>query len=178
MKIQILSVETTTKVSKAGKNYQNAEVAYKNFDSGKVESKNINQYNKTFKHVAEALPGQTAEVGVMKNDAGYWEWDTFKRVQMTEQEKAAVPEGTTAGVKAAAVSAAKSTYETPEERARKQCYIVKQSSLSVASNLLSVGAKAPPKKEDVVDLAQYFVDYVFGEKKEDLFDLPNDLEVE
>lgn len=175
MRIQILSVEVSTKTSKAGKNYQNAEVAYKNFDSGKVESKNINQYNKTFKFVTEAAAGQTAEIGVIKNDGGYWEWDSFKRVVMTEQEKAAPVQE---AAKAAIVSTAKSTYETPDERARKQCYIVKQSSLSLAKDLLSVGAKSPPKKEEVVELAQYFVDYVFDEKKVALIDLPNDLDVE
>ncbi len=174
MKIQILSVDISSKTSKAGKPYQNAEVAYKNFDSGKVESKNIAQYSKIFKLVAESQPGQTAEIGVIKNDGGYWEWDSFKRVVMTEQEKAAPIQDQ----KAQVVSAAKSTYETPEERAKKQVYIVKQSSLSVAKDLLSVGAKSPPKKEDVVELAQYFVDYVFDEKKVDLFDMPNDLDVE
>ena len=72
----------------------------------------------------------------------------------------------------------RSTYETPEERAKKQVYIVKQSSINAAIQLLSVGAKQPPSTELVLTEAQKFVDFVFAEKKESLLDLPNDLEVD
>lgn len=173
MKIQILSVDISSKTSKAGKPYQNAEVAYKNFDSGKVESKNIAQYSKIFKLVAESQPGQTAEIGVIKNDGGYWEWDSFKRVVMTEQEKAAPIQDQ----KAQVVSAAKSTYETPEERAKKQVYIIKQSSLANAIAFLG-GASTGTTVDEVLNTAQIFTDFVFNDKKVDLFDMPNDLDVE
>lgn len=173
MRIQILSVEISTKVSKAGKNYQNAEVAFKNFDTGKVESKNITQYSKIYKLLAEAQAGQTAEIGVVKNDGGYWEWDSFKRIVMTEQEKTAVD---VPNVKAANVVAAKSTYETPEERAKKQIYIIKQSSLANAITFLG-GSTTGATLDEVLRVAQVMSDWVVDEKKVDLFDLPNDIEV-
>lgn len=56
----------------------------------------------------------------------------------------------------------KSTYETPEERAKKQIYIVRQSSISNAVDLLSVGQKSPPDVKAVLEAAKQFEDYVFG----------------
>ena len=50
----------------------------------------------------------------------------------------------------------RSNFETPEERAKKQVYIVKQSSISNALVVLSVGAKAPPSAQSILDLAQIF----------------------
>jgi len=52
-------------------------------------------------------------------------------------------------------------YETKEEREKKQKFIIRQSSISNAIELLSVGAKAAPKKEEVLELAQEFVNFVY-----------------
>jgi len=169
MKVQILSVSVTTKTSKAGKPFQSAEVAYKNLDQGKVESKNITQYSDVFKQVAEAQTGSVYDVTTAKDDNGYWQWTSFKQ---------GVPGEALAASASKATPAPKSTYETPEERAKKQVYIIKQSSLSSATALLSIGAKTPPTVEQVKLVAQQFVDFVFSEKNEDLFALPNDTENE
>ena len=171
MQIQILSVSVSSKPTKTGKSYQNAEVAYKNLESGKVESKNITQYSAVFKSVAEAASGTTAEVEQEKNSGGFWEWTSFKRVAAT-----AAPAAPTV---AEAVKQVKSQYETPEERAKKQVYIIKQSSLAQAVALLSVGAKTPPKTSEVLGLAQDLTDWVFGnEVLGDVPDFPSNLNVE
>lgn len=169
MNITILSVQVSTKTSKTGKPFQTAEVAYKNLDSNKVESKNITQYSKVFKQAAEAQPSQSYSVTTEKDDAGYWQWTTMDRV--VEGFPAQAPAATAAPFKGA-VQAPKSTYETPEERAKKQVYIVKQSSLGSAIELLTVGAKTPPNADDVIKLAQKFTDWVFAEKS--LIEMPND----
>lgn len=64
------------------------------------------------------------------------------------------------------------SFETAEERAERQVLIVRQSVLDRAVQTLAVGAKAAPKKEDVVDLAQYYYDWVFGaeQAKKDPFE--------
>ena len=180
MKIQILSVSVTTKTGK--KAYQNAEVAYKNLDFGKVEAKNITEYSKVFKQVADSAPGQIYDVTTEKDNGGYWQWTTMTRTLDTEGTSAPTGAPPTSNSRAPANTAPRSNYETPEERAKKQVYIVRQSSITAAINILSVGAKTPPKKEDVVELAAYFTDFVFGKdtssEKTDLFDLPSDIEVE
>jgi hypothetical protein len=79
----------------------------------------------------------------------------------------------------------KSTYETPEERAKKQVYIVKQSSLSNAIALLNADGKntitggKKYTKEDVFALAQELTDWVFAQetvKQTALIDMPSDFE--
>lgn len=170
MKLSIISVSTTSKSSKAGKPYQNAEVVYKNLESGKVENKNITQYSTIFKAVADAQAGQVFDVKSEKNDGGYWEWVSFVRDTN--------PGAAVASAAATPVAAKGGTWETPEERAKKQVYIVKQSSISAAVSMLSIGAKTPLSVDQVVAVAQQLTDYVFGNAKTDLFEEGNDLEVE
>ena len=78
----------------------------------------------------------------------------------------------------------KSTYETPEERAKRQVLIVRQSSLSSAIELLKTDKKSPTVPE-VLQVAKQFEAYVFGnddpfglESKEPVNKLPtvDDLE--
>lgn len=179
MKVQILSVTVTTKQGK--KPYQNADVAYKNLDQGKVESKNITQYSNVFKQVAESAPGQVFNIVTEKDTNGYWQW--IKMDREVEGTTSTPAPSQAPAARAAATPAPRSNYETPEERAKKQIYIVRQSSLTAAINTLSVGAKTPPKTDEVIGLARKFTDFVFDADnpetgKEDLFELPNDLEVE
>ena len=175
MKIQVLDVKASTKTSAAGKAYQNVEIAYKNIDQGKVESKNITQYSKVFKAVADATTTMFYDVAISKDDKGYWQWDSF--VAGTPAESPNVPTSFQP-VPGKSTVAPKSNYETSEERAKRQVFIVKQSSLGHAIELMSVGAKAPPDVDAVIALAQKFTDFVFAESKAELFDMPNDLEVE
>lgn len=62
----------------------------------------------------------------------------------------------------------KSTYETPEERAVKQIYIVRQSNIASAINLLSVGAKSAPPVDAVLEVAKQLEAHVFGSTKEEV----------
>jgi hypothetical protein len=59
--------------------------------------------------------------------------------------------------KQAPIASPKNTYETADERAHKQVYIVRQSSISSAIALLP---KA--KVEDILQTAKQFEEYVFG----------------
>ena len=161
MNITILSVQIAT-VPTAKGSYQVADVAYKNNSfQGKVEGKKVMSFGATangFKALATAHPGETYEVEVVKNAAGYNDWVSLQKADVA--------------VKAAVVSAAaarpgqtapRSTYETAEERAKKQVYIVRQSSVATAERLLSVGAKAPVKVDEVIKVARELENYVFSQ---------------
>jgi hypothetical protein len=162
-------VAVSTKTSKAGKPYQSAEVAYKNLDSGKVEAKNITQYSEVFKTVADVQAGQTLDVKQAKNDNGFWEWTSVERLVGNQVSTSEAPSRS-----ASANPAPRSNYETPEERAIKQVYIVKQSSISNALEFLKHNyPKTTFSGEQVLEVAQKFTDFVFG--KTDLFSKPNDL---
>lgn len=183
MNITILSVQTTTQTAKSGKPYQQLEVAFKNNTFGKVESKKIMPFGAqkaAFDALANAATGSVFEVTVVKNDAGYNDWTAIKQAppgSINEPQASSINKQT-----AGNVTQVKSTYETPEERAKKQVYIIRQSSLSAAIGSLSVGAKSALKASDVIAVAEEYYAWVMQSPqdavKQDMFDVPNDIEVE
>lgn len=156
MIIKITDVEQQTAKNKAGKSYNLLEVSYKNvsFDN-KPEIKKHNQYGnkEVFETLKNAVKGDVFTITREKDDAGYWQW-----VGITQGENA-TPAPTTAPSKA--TPAPKSTYETPEERAKKQVYIVRQSSVNAAIEFLNHNNKNY-KLGDIIDTAKVFEGYVFG----------------
>lgn len=157
MKIQVVAVEVTNR----GK-YDQAEVTFKNLSFGdKVEAKKLMSFvNKdVYATIKNASNGDVFTVSRVKDDKGYWQWTG---IAVGDD----VPAGATAGGNVAAPSKAaspspKSTYETPEERAKRQVLIVRQSSLSSAIELLKTDKKSPTVPE-VLQVAKQFESYVFG----------------
>lgn len=184
MQISILNVQSTTQTAKSGKPYQQLEVAYKNLTfSGKIESKKLMPFGAqkaAFDALANAQAGAVFEVTVVKNDAGYNDWTAI--VQAPPGAAAASPQAAPGSINKGNTVQVKSTYETPEERAKKQIYIIRQSSISSAVDTLTAGAKSPPTSEAILALAQTYYDWVMQSPeaavKQDMFDIPNDLEVE
>ena len=155
MFIEVVSVEREDKPSSNGKGtYGVLTVTYRS--NGKIAEKKLMSFTNptVFKHFEKAAKGDQVDVTSVKNDkTGYWDWTAIGTG--SESPVGSSPTVTT--------SRSGSNYETKEERAAKQKYIVKQSSLSAAVSLLTVGAKTPPASEDVIALADKFVSYVFDE---------------
>ena len=90
-------------------------------------------------------------VTTIKNEkTGYWDWVGLEGdgiVAETKQASASVGARVTG-----------SNYETKEERAARQVYIIRQSSLSTAVELLGQGKSVA----DVIATAKQFEAYVFG----------------
>lgn len=165
IQIQILSQQAVTKPTKTGKTYQQLEVAYKNLTfQGKVEGKNLMSFGATaeaFKTLATAQAGDIFDIEIVKNDKGYNDWVAAKKSNGAAPPQPARTAQSTGSTPVPV--ATKSTYETPEERAKKQIYIIRQSSISSAIDLLSVGAKSPAKVDDVLKTAKDFENFVFGD---------------
>lgn len=144
---------TNVNVEDKGK-YRQAIVEYTTAE-GKAEKKNVMSFkDKTlYATLSSAKQGETYDVTLGKNDKGYWEF--------TKAEKA-----NGSASKATASPTPKSTYETPEERAARQIYIIRQSSLSTAVSILSVGAKGV-KVNDVLATAKQLENYVLGKEPQD-----------
>lgn len=150
MQIEIIDVNVENK----GK-YRVANVSYKY--NGKVEGKKVMSFTnkEVFKTVSEAKQGDILEVKSQKNDAGFWEW--------TE----AAPQGKNTGVaetnqRHSQATAVSRNFETSEERAKRQVYIVRQSSITAALGLIELNKpKGPITVEDVVNTAKSFEEYVF-----------------
>ena len=111
-----------------------------------------------FAIVQKLSPGQEIEVEITKNDAGYNQWASCKPVVADDSAPAATGGKSVTGGKSPV-----SQYETREERQVRQLHIVRQSSISNAVAALTPGAKAPLKAEDLVALAQEFVDFVYSD---------------
>ncbi len=172
MQITVLNITKQTATSAGGKPYQKLEVAYKD-SFGKVASKPIMPFGTqkpAFDALAEAKSGAVFTITVVKNDKGYNDW--------TAAVEAAPGTTMTQPTNDKAVNV-KSTYETPEEREKKQRFIIKQSSIGSAISLLTINSKSQPSVDDVLNVAQKFYSWVVKdpslELKQDMFTLPNDL---
>lgn len=138
-------------VEKGRTKYQIANVTY-TFNGNNKTTKIMSFANpQVFKDVQSFSPGTELVVETTKNGQGYDQWS-----------KVSVAGAAAPASSAGSAPQARSTYETPEERKIKQLYIIKQSSISTAVSTLSVGAKVPPSPEEVLKLAQVYVDFVYG----------------
>lgn len=178
LNITILSTQTINTTSKAGKPLQQLEVAYKNNTfGGKVESKKLFGFgaNKpAFEALTGAAQGSSFDISVTKNDAGYNDWTSCKPAgAASPSANSGAPAASNPGS-----TTVKSTYETPDERAKKQVYIIRQSSISSAISALGVGAKSAPTSDAVLQLADVFFQWVMQDPekavKQDLVNIPND----
>jgi hypothetical protein len=151
VQIEIVAVGVENK----GK-YRVASVTYKNTESGKVDAKKVMSftYPDAFKTLSESKQGDVFDVTAQKNDKGYWDW-----IQVA-------PAGKNTGAEATKQGYAKATstsrdFETSEERAKKQVYIVRQSSISAAVELAKLNQSDGASPDDIIRMAKEFEAYVF-----------------
>jgi hypothetical protein len=147
------------------KTWSKIEVTYKD-PYGKVNSKAIRSFTGGVYTALQSLKsGDQVEVTQIKNAKGYLDWTAVGPPGSGQPEAAAAP----AASKGNPAPANKSTFETPEERAKKQVYIVRQSSLATAVSALAIGGKPTPTAEDVIAYAKKLESYVFctGSAKEE-----------
>lgn len=165
MQITVIDVSQQTHASKNGRTYQSLEVAYKN-DQGQTQSKKLVSFTnpEVFKAAKDWQKGATVEVTTMKDANGYWQWTGLGgNAQVATETKQATPTTRVTG----------SNYETKEERAQRQVYIIRQSSISSAVELLKGSTN---KAEDIISLAKRFEEYVFAPTVAGSFDdLPDDI---
>ncbi len=154
MLIEIVNVQREDLPSKNGKGtYGQLTVTYRS--NGKIAEKKLISFSNpaVFKAIEKASAGDNLDVTTVKNDKGYWDWTAIneggKQEVATQQSS-----GTTNRVTG-------SNYETKEERAIRQRYIIRQSSISSAVDSLAVGSKSSLNADDVIALARKYEAYVF-----------------
>ena len=161
MLIEIVAVEQEEKKSASGTGgYSMLTVTYKS--NGRIAEKKIMSFvnPSVFEGVKGLGKGDVREVTSVKNEkSGYWDWIAVGA------EGSVAPPSATASSPTATTRVTGSTYETKEERAVKQRYIVRQSSISNA--IASLGSNLGVlKSKDVIKLAKDYEEYVFGEVSE------------
>lgn len=116
MRIVMKEVGSVTKE----KNYFYIPVKYQNGD--KVEERKIFSFAEVaYKAMKEAKVDDIYDVRLVKDKNGYWAWDAVVK----SDGSAVAPASTSASTRGG-------SWETPEERARRQVLIVRQSSLAQA----------------------------------------------
>jgi len=172
MKIQIQFIDVS--VEDKGK-YKMAEVTFKDIAKGQTSSKKLMSFNNptVYKTLVDAKKGEVYSIEMQKNDKGYWDWIDAKTSNGVDTGTGGSPEAVTKSAGSTSFTSPKSTYETPEERAKKQVYIVRQSSISAAIDTLKTDKKAPTI-EEVLSVASRYEAFVFGVTAEPpkLEDLP------
>lgn len=168
MQFVIKSVEIEN-VVKGRSRYSVAHVTYD--DRGQEKTRKIFSFsNPDVYATVQKLVGQSVEVTIGKNDAGYDEWKSVSTA-------ASAPTPVAASGAAGVVRASGSNYETREERANRQVLIVKQSSLSAAVASLAPGAKGALDPKTVLDRAQEYTDWVFSQDDGSIESMKDDLDV-
>jgi hypothetical protein len=149
IKITDVSVE---EVKKGKSSYKTALVAYT--QNGEAKEKKIVDFSnpKVFAAVQDNI-GNDVDVKVVK-EGQYWQW-----VDVTSVGASSGNSGSNQASPANRVTG--SNYETREERAARQVYIVKQSSLSAAVETLKIGATGPLDPTKVIEVAEQYKTYVF-----------------
>lgn len=174
MQIQIISVspaawkegKVNAQTGKASK-YQEVVLTYT--AGGKTSTKKVMSFAPIFNAVKEAEGGEQYDVEMIK-EGEYWNWKAMSKM-------AAGATTTSVDAPPKAQMTRPSTYETAEERAKKQVYIIRQSSLANAISLLAANGGKKNSTEEVVAVAEQFVAFVLGETAPSVFDLEDDIPV-
>lgn len=158
LQVTIKNVVTET-VTKGKNSWGKAVVTYDG-DKGEKKQNVVSFKNPEVYKVIEALKsGDVVDVKLVK-DGDFWQWAEVTKL------------GGGASKAPTAGRVTGSNYETPEERKFRQLLIVRQS--SIASAIARAAQQENPAGVDILELAQSYVDFVYGET--DLFDQPNDLD--
>ena len=148
LEIRIKSIDDESK----GK-YNQLSVGYTDINSGQEHTYKLMSFvnKEAYNMLKSSKSGDEFYVVCNKNDKGYWTWQEVSVLGSQVKTAKANP-------------SPRSTYETPEERARKQLYIIRQSSLTNAIAMLQAAGdkKTPINVDTVVHVAQKFEEYVFG----------------
>jgi hypothetical protein len=181
MRIKILAVDLK-EVKDGKKDYKQLDVSYKNLDFGRVEGKKIVSFASpdVFQALKDAKAGDEFDVTKgEKSAAGFVSWTRCVPAseagvsETSGNTGQAVPPS--AGGKGTGTSTPRSTYETPEERAKKQVYIVRQSNIKDSISLLTANETNFGVK-DVLAIAKQLEAYVFGnDPVQELIDMNDDI---
>lgn len=162
---KIVEVAIDTTIAKnGGGSYKGTRIAYRDGD-GTLKEKGIHsnalKYNPNLKKQLEAIKAGDDVTVVMEKEGEYW---NIKEVLKGTVESVPAAVSGNAGARGGngANVSPKSTYETPEERAKKQVYIVRQSSIAQAITFLQIGKAKEVSVEDVLKVATQFESHVFG----------------
>jgi hypothetical protein len=165
VRIEILKKVDVSKPNPA-KDYQQMIVTHTDLSNGKTDGKKLVDFrsNAVWGTLLAAQPGDVYKVERAKNDKGYWEWTGISKDAKSGDDQVPTSSATSQAVTRPTGNKATErvgSWETPDERAARQVYIVRQSSISSAVEILKATNK-PFGTNAVITLAKELETYVFG----------------
>lgn len=131
-------------------------------DRGETKTKKLMSFANpaTYATLKDAKNGELFDITQIKNDKGFWDWTSATRSDATGAT-ASTGADAPATTPAKSFTPTKSSYETTEERARRQVLIVKQSSLATAERSFQVAPlQEGPFLDELLARAQVLTDWV------------------
>ncbi len=169
MRIQLTSRGGITTKEGKFKPYQEMDIEFIDLDGDRPKKKHLVSFNfKGFSKLAEAGIGSSWDVSTKTaKDPQYVDW--IDAMPLAVETVVAPSKAVSNGSSERATAPFKSTYETPEERARRQVYIVRQSAINAAVAFLkdTPASAAGFHVTDVLNVAKQFEDYVFGKSAQE-----------
>jgi hypothetical protein len=155
MEIKVTAVDGPVAQSKGKGNWQEYKVSYVD-KMGRNKTQTIRSFEQqTFSDFAEISDGDfpvNVEVTV-KKEGDFWNWKGAKVIGAATNDTPAKTNNTSSGS-----TVSKGNWETAEERAAKQKYIVRQSSITNAIALCGAGNPV----DVILTVAKAFEDFVFS----------------
>ena len=147
-----IRISEATEVTNKGK-YNEALVKYT--QDGQDKEKKVMSFaqKETYNTLVKAQPGEVYEVKTVK-DGKFWNWESATLV------------GPGAVTASSDKPASKGNWETAEERAMKQVWIIRQSSIASACNLWANNSAPDDLVDHVLETAKRFEAYVHGVQEE------------
>lgn len=158
--IEVKSVDLVKATTKTNKPYEFVDLMYKNKSfQDKVEGKKVMPFGnkEVFDVLKNSEKGDVFFIGRTKNADGFWDWDKISAESNSYKQVEEVGHPISKSPVSKSVSSG-GNWETAEDRAKKQVYIIRQSSLTNAVNTL-VGNVNP---DDVKVTAQTYINFVLG----------------
>lgn len=175
---KVLEVATNQTIAKnGGGSYKGTRLTYRDSE-GAIKEKCIHEnalkYNPTLKNQLSELSGGDDFTMVMEKEGDFWNIKGItKGVVENDPSPATVGNGKTSAT--SSNPSPRSTYETPEERAKKQVLIVRQSSVTSAI-AYSATLKTPLPINEILKTAEQITAFVFQSDFDDgsIESLPSD----
>lgn len=178
LQLEILTVGTPVFTKTARGGYNSLEVAYKNLTfEGKVEGKKVVDFNDkaVFEFLKGLKQGDVVDIVAEKGDNDqFWKWvsaghSTGAPSTPSTQSggNSTAGESNTGSPVQGSRSAGRvtgSNYETSDERAARQVYIVRQSSITAALAYAKDNVDEINSVEEIIDIAKKFEAFVFEPK--------------
>ncbi len=151
MQIELLEVGRASKKDK----YFILPIKYKDLGNGKeFDRKRYSCNSDAYKALKGASVGDIYSVDLKKDDNGYWQWENVEKDDVAD-----APQSKAKSTTEAKVGTVRSTYETPEERAKRQLYITRQWAVNASIEYHKlIGGET--SMTDVLDTAKVFEQHV------------------